>query len=40
MRISVIRELDKLKEEFGVRGRSEVIEKLIEAYKKKVEASD
>ena len=32
LRTSVIEKLDKLKEEFGVRGRSEVIERLVEFY--------
>ena len=35
MRTGVIEKLDKLKEEFGVRGRSEVIERLVEFYEKK-----
>ena len=35
LRTSVIEKLDKLKEEFGVRGRSEVIERLVEFYEKK-----
>ena len=35
LRVPVIEKLDKLKEEFGVKGRSEVIEKLIEFYEKR-----
>ena len=35
LRTSVVERLDKLKEEFNVRGRSEVIEKLIEFYEKR-----
>ena len=37
LRTSVIEKLDRLKKEFGVRGRSEVIEKLIEFYEERRE---
>ena len=37
LRVSVIEKLDKLKKEFDVRGRSEVIERLIEFYEKRRE---
>jgi len=37
LRVPVIEKLDKLKKELGVKGRSEVIEKLIEFYKERRE---
>ena len=37
LKIEVVKKLDKLKEEMGIRGRSEVIEKLIEFYEKNKE---
>ena len=35
LRVPVIKRLDELKEELGVKGRSEVIEKLIEFYEER-----
>ena len=32
LRVSIVRKLDELKKEFDVRGRSEVIERLVEFY--------
>ena len=37
LRVEIVEKLDKLKKEFDVRGRSEVIEKLIEFYEKRRE---
>ena len=37
LRTSVIEKIDKLKREFAVKGRSDVVEKLIEFYEKNKE---